>query len=51
MPNYEELYFKMFNAVTDVIANLIKIQQNAEEDYLKSCEKNDFKLLKSTINN
>lgn len=50
MPNYEKLYFQMFNAVTDVIAKLVEIQQKAEEEYLNSCDKNDFTLI-STNNN
>lgn len=38
MPDYQKLYLKMFNAVTDVIEKLKKLQQEAEELYIESCE-------------
>lgn len=41
MPDYKKLYHKAFNAITDEINNLIKIQQDLEEAYLKSCEEDD----------
>ena len=38
MPNYQKLYHKLFNDITDTIEDLKKSQQEAEEMYLLSCE-------------
>ena len=38
MPNYENLYHKLFNEITATIENLQKAQQDAEEMYLDMCE-------------
>lgn len=38
MPNYEKLYHKLFNEITETIEKLQKIQQDAEEMYLDMCE-------------
>lgn len=34
MPNYEKLYHLLFNKITDVIEELQKVQQEAEEIYI-----------------
>ena len=34
MPNYEKFYHLLFNKVTDVIEELQKVQQEAEEIYI-----------------
>ena len=34
MPDYKELYFKLFNDITDVIEKLKEIQKQAEEIYI-----------------
>ena len=41
MPDYKELYFQLFNKVTDVISQLEQIQKEMEEMYIDSSEKND----------
>ena len=41
MPNYEKLYHKLFNDITDIIEGLKMSQQEAEELYLQSCEEED----------
>ncbi len=48
MPDFEKLYHKTFNGITDQINSLIKLQQEVEEEYLKSCENDDkrFALIK-----
>ncbi len=38
MPDYEKLYHKLFNDITDAIEYLQKAQQDAEEMYLDMCE-------------
>ena len=38
MPDYEKLYHKLFNDITDTIDNLKKIQEDAETMYLDMCE-------------
>ena len=38
MTDYQKLYSKMFNAITDTIENLKKVQIEAEEEYLKLYE-------------
>lgn len=38
MPDYQKMYYSLFNDVTDIIAQLQKAQQKAEELYIESCE-------------
>lgn len=38
MPDYKEMYFKLFNKVTDVIGELQQIQRETEELYISSSE-------------
>lgn len=40
MADYKKLYFSLYNDITDVIEQLKKIQQNAEENYLSQDEAN-----------
>ncbi len=43
MPNYKKLYHKLFNDITDIIEDLKKTQQEAEEMYILSCEEEEEK--------
>ena len=36
MEDYKKMYYELFNKITDVIENLKKIQQDAEESYLSA---------------
>ncbi len=36
MEDYKKMYYELFNKITDVIENLKKIQQEAEEIYLSA---------------
>ncbi len=36
MPDYEKMYFELFNGVTDVIEELKKLQQKVEKLYVES---------------
>ena len=36
MEDYKKMYYELFNKITDVIENLKKIQQKAEEIYLSA---------------
>ncbi len=38
MPDYQKLYYLMFNKVTDIIEELKKLQQDAEEIYIDTCD-------------
>ena len=38
MPDYEKMYFELFNGVTDIIEDLKKLQQKAEENYIEAKE-------------
>lgn len=38
MPNYKEMYFELFNKITDVIIDLQEVQKKTEEMYLSSEE-------------
>lgn len=38
MPDYKEMYFKLFNKVTDVIEELQQIQRETEELYISGSE-------------
>ena len=40
MPNYKELYFKLFAAVSDAMEILNKAQLEAEELYMSLAEEN-----------
>lgn len=33
-PDYKELYFELFNRLTDIIEEIKTIQKNAEEQYI-----------------
>ena len=46
---YQKLYHKMFNEVTDTIENLVKLQQDAEEMYLRYYDEKDEKKRKEEI--
>ena len=46
MPDYEKLYFKLFNGITDAINSLTKLQIDVEEEFLKSTETSHLKLVK-----
>ncbi|MBQ2614449.1 MAG: hypothetical protein IJB80_03860 [Clostridia bacterium] len=43
MPDYQKLYHKLFNDITDIIEDLKKSQQEAEEIYILSCEEEEKK--------
>lgn len=36
MPDYQKLYHKLFNAITDTIEDLKNVQIEAEEEYINS---------------
>ena len=36
MSDYKKMYYELFNKITDVIENLKKIQEEAEEIYLSA---------------
>lgn len=36
MPDYEMMYAKLFNKITDVIEELQSVQRETEEQYIKS---------------
>lgn len=36
--NFKELYFELFNGISDIIAQLEKLQQDAEEKYISSAK-------------
>ena len=38
MPDYEKMYYELFNGVSDIIENLKKLQQNAEKLYIETSE-------------
>ena len=44
MDIYKELYFKLFNDVTELIEKAKKIQEEAEEMYIKSKEPKPVKI-------
>ncbi len=35
MPDYEKMYFELFNGITDIIEELKVLQQKAEESYIE----------------
>lgn len=46
MPDYQKMYIKLFNKVTDVIAELQQIQKETEQMYIKNAD-NELFLLKA----
>ena len=38
MPDYEKMYFELFNGVTDIIEDLKKLQQKTEKMYMEKEE-------------
>ena len=38
MPDYKEMYFELFNKLTDVIEDLKNIQAEMEEKYIKESD-------------
>lgn len=47
MEDYKEMYFNLFNKITDVIAELQEIQQLTEEIYIDKQEKINDKLIET----
>lgn len=43
MENYKDMYFQLFNQITDVIEQLKEIQKKAEEMYINSNSEDDDK--------
>lgn len=41
--DYKEMYFTLFNKISDVIEELKKVQQETEEMYISSSEDEDTK--------
>lgn len=50
MSDYKNMYLTLFNEITDVIAQLIKVQQKAEEMYLRD-ENKPIELFKNPKDN
>lgn len=40
MNHYKELYYELFNGITDTMENLKKLQLDAEQKYMQSHEQN-----------
>ncbi len=38
MVDYKELYFQLFNALTDILEKIKEVQEEAEEAHMKSSE-------------
>lgn len=49
MPDYQKMYIKLFNKVTDVIAELQQIQRETEQLYIKNAD-NELFMLKAKGN-
>jgi hypothetical protein len=49
MPDYQKMYIRLFNKVTDVIAELQQIQRDTEQFYIKNADTELF-LLKAKDN-
>lgn len=48
MPNYQKMYSKLFNAITDTIEKLKQVQIEAEEEYINSFDEDtETNVLKS----
>lgn len=41
MQNYKELYFELFNKVTDIIDELKQIKQDMEDKYTESVKESE----------
>ena len=41
--DYEEMYFKLFNKISDVIDDLTAVQKEVEDMYISSDEEDDEK--------
>jgi len=41
MPNYEEMYYTLFNKVTDIIEELKEVQAKMEEMYIEEKKDNE----------
>ena len=41
MPDYEKMYYTLFNAITDAVNILSEAQQKTEEIYITSSEQED----------
>lgn len=50
METYKELYYFLFNQITDIIEQLKSIQQQSEEMFI-TCEKDDETILSNHKNN
>lgn len=37
--DYKEMYFDLFNGISEIISKLEKLQQDAEEKYITATEK------------
>lgn len=49
MTDYEDMYFLLFNKITDTIQDLQKIQQQAEKMYIEQAE-NETRTVELTNN-
>lgn len=43
MPDYKEMYFQLFNKITDIIESLKEIQQDMEEKYIEQADESEPK--------
>lgn len=43
MPDYKEMYFQLFNKITDIIESLKEIQQDMEEKYIEQVDESELK--------
>ena len=39
MADFEKMYYELFNGITDIIEDLKKLQQKAEENYIEEKDK------------
>ncbi len=39
--DFEKMYYELFNGITDIIEDLKKLQQKAEESYIEAKEENN----------
>ena len=49
MPEYKDLYYKLFNRITDIIEEMKEIQNEAEEMYINSKQDEKWKNIKIDI--
>ena len=47
--DYQKLYAKLFNGITDTIEQLKELQIQAEEDYLQMGDENESKVVKFNV--